>query len=180
MKLFINFLTISRILLGPIIYTLILYWEAFTVSLLLFIFASISDYFDGALARKYNLSSQLGEVLDPIADKILVLFMLFALTLNFASIYIGFISCIMLAREFWVSALRDLNARNLNTSATKVTFLAKIKTTIQLIAVGLYLFGLSFDLVLIIFLGDFVLFLALIVTLKTGLTYSQKTFSKLS
>ena len=149
-------------------------------SLFLFIFASISDYFDGALARKYNLSSQLGEVLDPIADKILVLFMLFALTLNFASIYIGFISCIMLAREFWVSALRDLNARNLNTSATKVTFLAKIKTTIQLIAVGLYLFGLSFDLVLIIFLGDFVLFLALIVTLKTGLTYSQKTFSKLS
>ena len=87
-------------------------------SLFLFTFASISDYFDGALARKYNLSSQLGEVLDPIADKILVLFMLFALTLNFESIYIGFISCIMLAREFWVSALRDLNARNLNTSAT--------------------------------------------------------------
>ena len=180
MKLFINFLTISRILLGPIIYTLILYWEAFMVSLLLFIFASISDYFDGALARKYNLSSQLGEVLDPIADKILVLFMLFALTLNFASIYIGFISCIMLAREFWVSALRDLNARNLNTYATKVTFLAKIKTTIQLSAIGLYLFGLSSGIVFIIFLGDFVLFLALIVSLKTGLTYSRKTFSKLS
>jgi len=175
MKLFINFLTISRILLGPIIFTLILYWEAFTVSLLLFIFASISDYFDGALARKYNLSSQLGEVLDPIADKILVLFMLFALTLNFA-----FISCIMLAREFWVSALRDLNARNLNTYATKVTFLAKIKTTIQLSAIGLYLFGLSSGIVFIIFLGDFVLFLALIVSLKTGLTYSRKTFSKLS
>ena len=43
-------------------------------SLFLFLFASISDYFDGALARKYNLSSELGEVLDPIADKILVLF----------------------------------------------------------------------------------------------------------
>lgn len=180
MKLFINFLTISRILLGPIIFILILYWEAFMASLLLFIFASISDYYDGVLARKYNLSSQLGEVLDPIADKILVLFMLFALTLYFASIYIGFISCLMLTREFWVSALRDLNARNLNTSATKVTFLAKIKTTTQLSAVGFYLFGLSFDLVFIVFLGDFVLFLALIVTLKTGLSYSQKTFSKLS
>jgi len=179
-KLFINFLTISRILLGPIIFIVILYWEAFMASLFLFIFASISDYFDGALARKYDLSSTLGEVLDPIADKILLLFMLFALTLYFASIYIGFVSSMMLAREFWVSALRDLNARNLNTSATKVSFLAKIKTTIQLSAVGLYLFGLSFDFVLIIFLGHFILFLALIISLRTGLTYSQKTFLKIS
>jgi CDP-diacylglycerol--glycerol-3-phosphate 3-phosphatidyltransferase len=180
MKLFINFLTISRILLGPIIFILILYWEAFMASLFLFLFASISDYFDGALARKYNLSSQLGEVLDPIADKILVLFMLFALALYFSSIYIGFISCLILAREFWVSALRDLNARNLNTSATKVSFLAKIKTTIQLIAVVLYLLGLSYDIVFMLFLGDFVLFIALIIGLKTGLTYSLKTFSNFS
>ena len=180
MKLFINFLTISRILLGPIIFILVLYWEAFTASLFLFLFASISDYFDGALARKYNLSSQLGEVLDPIADKILVLFMLFALALYFSSIYIGFISCLILAREFWVSALRDLNARNLNTSATKVSFLAKIKTTIQLIAVFLYLLGLSYDIVFMLFLGDFVLFIALIIALKTGLTYSLKTFSNFS
>ena len=180
MKFFINFLTISRILLGPIIFILILYWEAFLASLFLFLFASISDYFDGALARKYNLSSQLGEVLDPIADKILVLFMLFALALYFSSIYIGFISCLILAREFWVSALRDLNARNLNTSATKVSFLAKIKTTIQLIAVVLYLLGLSYDIVFMLFLGDFVLFIALIIGLKTGLTYSLKTFSNFS
>ena len=180
MKLFINFLTFSRILLGPIIFILILYWEAFMASLFLFLFASISDYFDGALARKYNLSSQLGEVLDPIADKILVLFMLFALALYFSSIYIGFISCLILAREFWVSALRDLNARNLNTSATKVSFLAKIKTTIQLIAVVLYLLGLSYDIVFMLFLGDFVLFIALIIGLKTGLTYSLKTFSNFS
>jgi len=180
MKLFINFLTISRILLGPIIFILILYWEAFMASLLLFLFASISDYFDGALARKYDLSSSLGEVLDPIADKILVLFMLFALSLHFSSIYIGFISCLMLAREFWVSALRDLNARNLNTSATKVSFMAKIKTTIQLSAVGLYLLGLSYDIVFMLFLGDFVLFIALIIGLKTGLTYSLKTFSNFS
>ena len=149
-------------------------------SLFLFLFASISDYFDGALARKYNLSSELGEVLDPIADKILVLFMLFALALYFSSIYIGFISCLILAREFWVSALRDLNARNLNTSATKVSFLAKIKTTIQLIAVVLYLLGLSYDIVFMLFLGDFVLFIALIIGLKTGLTYSLKTFSNFS
>lgn len=180
MKFFINFLTISRILLGPIIFILILYWEAFFVSLFLFFFASISDYFDGALARKYNLSSQLGEVLDPIADKILVLFLLFALTLYFSSIYIGFISCLILAREFWVSALRDFNARNLNASATQVSFLAKLKTTVQLIAIGFYLFGLSIESSFLIFLANFILFMALIITIQSGLAYSLKTFSKSS
>ena len=176
MKLFINFLTISRILLGPIIFILILYWEAFMASLFLFLFASISDYFDGALARKYNLSSQLGKVLDPIADKILVLFMLFALALYFSSIYIGFISCLILAREFWVSALRDLNARNLNASATQVSFLAKLKTTGQLIAIGCYLFGLYLNSSLLIFVADFTLFAALIITIHTGFQYSIATF----
>jgi len=180
MKFFINFLTISRILLGPIIFTLILYWEAFTVSLLLFIFASISDYFDGALARKYDLSSTLGEVLDPIADKILLLFMLFALTLYFASIYIGFVSSMMLAREFWVSALRDFNSRNGSTSFTKVTFLAKLKTTIQLCAIGSYLLGLLFSNALIIFISDFILLLALIITIHTGSQYTLESYKKIS
>ena len=133
---------------------------------------------DGALARKYDLTSTLGEVLDPIADKILVLFVLFALALYFSSIYIGFISCLMLGREFWVTALRDLNARNLNTSATKVSFLAKIKTTIQLFAIGCYLLGLALNNYLIIFLADFILFTAFIVTIQTGLIYTSKTFSK--
>lgn len=180
MKLFINFLTISRILLGPIIFILVLYWEAFTASLFLFLFASISDYLDGALARKYDLTSPLGEVLDPIADKILALFMLFALALYFSSIYIGFISCLMLAREFWISALRDLNARNLNTSATHVSFLAKLKTTVQLSAIGFYLLGLSVGSTFLVFLADFILFMALIITVQTGLAYSLKTFSKFS
>ena len=147
-------------------------------SLFLFLFASISDYFDGALARKYNLSSQLGEVLDPIADKILVLFMLFALTLYFASIYIGFISCIMLAREFWVSALRDLNARLGNTQATEVTFLAKIKTTIQLASLGMYIFAIYINNSLLKFIADFALFLALIITLQTAIQYTQASFKK--
>ena len=145
-------------------------------SLLLFIFASISDYFDGALARKYNLSSQLGEVLDPIADKILVLFMLFALTLYFASIYIGFISCIMLAREFWVSALRDLNARNRNTEATQVTLMAKFKTTSQFITFSGYLLALTMNNSLMIFISHFFLFLTLIITLQTGLSYTVSSF----
>ena len=178
MKLFINFLTISRILLGPIIFILILYWEAFMVSLFLFIFASISDYLDGYLARKYNLVSLMGSVLDPIADKILITFMIVALALSLESFLIAFLGCVILAREFWVAALRDFNARTENINATQVSFMAKIKTTIQLSAIGCYLFGLALNNYLLIFLADFILFAAFIVTLQTGLVYTAKTFSK--
>ena len=82
MSLFINLITVSRMVFGAIIFVLLtrteLYWHAF----ILFFIASITDYFDGYLARKYNLVSQLGEILDPIADKILIVFLLFAITVN--------------------------------------------------------------------------------------------------
>ena len=103
------------------------------MALILFFLAGITDYFDGYLARKYNAVSQLGEILDPIADKILVLFVLFGLAINLSSYLIGFIGAIIITREIWVGALRDLNARNGITDATKVTFLAKIKTTVSII-----------------------------------------------
>ena len=74
MSLFINLITVSRIILGAIIFVLItrseMYWYAF----ILFFIASMTDYFDGLLARKYNSISQVGEILDPIADKILIVF----------------------------------------------------------------------------------------------------------
>ena len=76
-------------------------------------------------------------------------FSLFALALYLESIYIGFMGCIILAREFWVSALRDLNARSGNPVATKVTFLAKIKTTTQLFTISIYLFGLAINISLV-------------------------------
>lgn len=180
MKYIIHFLTISRILAGPMIFILLNYGNGYLLTILLFFLASISDFFDGFLARKYSLTSQLGAILDPIADKILLLFCLFALALHLESSYIGFVGCLILTREFWVSALRDFNSRNGSASYTKVTFLAKLKTTIQLCAIGSYLLGLLFGNALIIFISDFILLLALTITLQTGLTYSIQTFSKFS
>jgi phosphatidylglycerophosphate synthase len=114
--------------------------------------------------------------MDPIADKILILFILIALTINLESIFIGIVGAIMLAREFWVAALRDLNARNNNLKATEVTFLAKIKTSIQLFALGGYILALLINNSLLLFLSDFFLLTAMIITLKTGLTYSIQSF----
>ena len=169
-------MTISRIFLAAVIFLLLMSPNSYIWALILFFFAGVTDYFDGYLARKYNAVSQLGEILDPIADKILILFVLFGLAINLSSYLIGFIGAIVITREIWVGALRDLNARKGKSDATKVTFLAKIKTSVQLLTLSIYLFGLTINNMLIIVIGDILLFISLFITLYTGFIYTIKTF----
>ena len=176
MSLFINLITVSRMVLGAIIFVLLTRTELYWYSFALFFIASITDYFDGYLARKYNLVSQLGEILDPIADKILIVFLLFAIAVNLTSYFIGFLSAVIITREIWVGALRDFNARQQNTNATRVTFLAKIKTTIQLFTISIYLLGLAMNNMLIVLIADILLFLSFIITVYTGWIYTINTF----
>ena len=178
MSTFINILTLSRIFLAAVIFALLMSPDGYLLAMILFLLAGVTDYFDGFLARKYNAISQLGEVLDPIADKILILFVLFGLAINLSSYLVGFIGAIIVTREIWVGALRDLNARNGKTDATKVTFLAKIKTTIQLFTISTYLLGLAFNNMLIIVIADIFLVISLFITLYTGLIYTVQSFSK--
>ena len=176
MRTFINILTLSRIFLAALIFLLLISPDGYLLALILFFLAGITDYFDGYLARKYNAVSQLGEILDPIADKILILFVLFGLAINLSSYLIGFIGAIIITREIWVGALRDLNARNGKSDATKVTFLAKIKTSVQLLTLSIYLFGLAINNMLIIVIADILLFISLFITLYTGVIYTINTF----
>jgi CDP-diacylglycerol--glycerol-3-phosphate 3-phosphatidyltransferase len=178
MNYFIQFLTYFRIFIAPIIFLLITIFDSYGWALFLFFLASISDYWDGFLARKYKLESKLGEIIDPIADKILTMFLILALCIELSSVFIGVVGGMMLAREFWVAALRDLNARQGTSESTKVTFLAKIKTFIQLSTFSFYLIGLVLDNSLILFISNFLLFLALIITLQTGLSYTIATFKR--
>jgi len=150
--------------------------DRYLLALILFFVAGITDYFDGFLARKYNAVSKLGEILDPIADKILILFVLFGLAINLSSYLVGFIGAIIITREIWVGALRDLNARNGKSDVTKVTFIAKIKTSIQIFTISIYLFGLTLNNMLILIIGDIFLFISLFITLYTGFIYSINTF----
>ena len=178
MNYFIQFLTYFRIFIAPIIFLLITFCNLYGWALFLFILASISDYWDGFLARKYKLESIIGAVIDPIADKILVTFLILALSLELSSIFIGLVGGIMLGREFWVGALRDFNARQNNSEATKVTLLAKTKTFIQFIAFSSYLFGLALNNSLVLFISNLLLFLALIITLQTGFIYTVSSFKR--
>jgi CDP-diacylglycerol--glycerol-3-phosphate 3-phosphatidyltransferase len=176
MVTFINILTFSRIVLAAIIFLLLMSSDGYLLALILFYIASLTDWLDGYLARKYNAVSQLGEILDPIADKILIVFVFFGLAVNLSSYLIGFFAALIITREIWVGALRDLNARNNKNDATKVTFLAKIKTTIQLFTIGLYLLALTINNMFLIVIGDLFMFISLVITIYTGFLYTLNSF----
>jgi CDP-diacylglycerol--glycerol-3-phosphate 3-phosphatidyltransferase len=152
--------------------------DNYLLALVFFYIASLTDWLDGFLARKYNAVSQIGEILDPIADKILIVFIFFGLSVNLSSYFIGFCAALIITREIWVGALRDLNARNNKSEATKVTFLAKIKTTVQLITISIYLIALTLNNMLLIVVADIFLVLSLFITLYTGFLYTFNSLKK--
>jgi CDP-diacylglycerol--glycerol-3-phosphate 3-phosphatidyltransferase len=173
---FLNILTLSRILCALFIFLFLYLGQNYWVALLFFIIASISDFLDGYLARKTKSESVLGEILDPIADKLLIVFVLIGLSINLDSFLIGFISAVIISREIWVAALRDINARSNQSHKTKVTFLAKTKTTIQMFCISLYLLGLSMNSMIVIFFADVSIIIAMLITIQTGLQYTISTF----
>ena len=174
---FINFITIARIFLAPIILVFLIFGN-YLVCVLLFFLAGLTDYYDGYLARKYNAESELGEILDPIADKILIVFILIGLSVELDSQLMALLSSLIIAREIGVAALRDYSARNNLSDRTKVTFLAKAKTSIQLLTIGLYLLALAISFNLLVIISDIFLIIATLITLYTGYQYMLNVFRK--
>ena len=173
----VNIITFSRILLAPVILAFLML-DNYLICLLLFIIAGITDYFDGYLARKYNAESLLGEILDPIADKILVIFILFGLSVHLHSYHIAFLGSLILTREIGVAALRDYSSRNNLSDRTKVTFLAKTKTAVQIQTLITYLLALTLELNLLFVISDILLIMATLITLYTGYQYAASVFKK--
>lgn len=146
MKFFVNFLSAFRIAAAfAIIPTLMfgLYWTTF----ILFVLASISDWFDGFLARKYNVCTKLGGVMDHIGDKLLVVNALIMLAIMTPVWFIFVPIIIMVARELYISGLREfLGTQKIEMAVPKPRFsMGKIKTTLQMVTISalLLLFALS-------------------------------------
>ena len=147
-------------------------------ALYMFVIASVTDFFDGFLARKLHAESRWGAILDPIADKILVCGMILGLfALNTGDPVFALPSALILFREFAVSALREAAASR--DVQIKVSFLAKAKTTIQLVALGVMLLAESwaafnFDAGsarMVFFTGYTLLWIAAVVSVWTGAAY---------
>jgi cardiolipin synthase len=142
------------------------------IALVLFALAAITDFFDGYLARMWKQQSSLGRMLDPIADKLLVAACL--LVLVDAKAITGFdvvAAVIILSREILVSGLREFLAEL--RVGVPVTWLAKWKTTAQLVSMGFLIMGPTGDKVFAwnTICGEVLLWISAILTLYTGYDY---------
>ena len=180
-----NKLTLSRIIMIPFImlfYLVPMFPYCKVVALALFLLASFTDMLDGKIARKYNLITNFGKFLDPIADKLLTSTVLFMIVADgTVNMYFGVITLtIVIGREFMVAALRQLAAtKGVVIAADK---LCKYKTVSQMVALtGFLLYSLlmteigvcTFNTVLMwvcnVFLG-----VSVLLTIISGINYMTK------
>ena len=145
----------------------------------IFILASFTDYLDGLLARLFKEESKLGEILDPIADKIIVASALILLVMNGTiKNYEVIAAIIILTREILISGLREYLAKG--SVNMQVTSLTKLKTFLQMLSIAILLTGESGN-KLINFqdynaqtIGIILLWLSAFLTLYTGYDYVRK------
>ena len=141
-----NYLTISRIIL--IFPVLILASPESSpnnwVALLLFVIAGITDHLDGYVARKTGSTSDLGALLDLVADKLLIIITIFYFV-SYASSILMIIPCIIIIfREIVISSFRQLLAEKVGENPVKVTFIAKSKTSLQIFALSFLIISPNF------------------------------------
>ncbi|MGA1862639.1 CDP-diacylglycerol--glycerol-3-phosphate 3-phosphatidyltransferase [Deferribacter thermophilus] len=171
-----NQLTFLRLIIVPIFLIFLFIDKTYSniIATVLFILASITDFIDGFIARKYNLVTNLGKIIDPIADKILV-----------ASALIGLVELkripawiviIILSREFAVGALR-------NFASTKGVVIpaglsGKVKTTLQMISISMIIYKEKFLGVDMYYLGKILLYISVIISILSLIDYFYKYFKK--
>ena len=176
-----NILTIGRIIIVPF-FVLAFYLPGFYGDLtacVLFVIASFTDFLDGMLARMMGEESKLGELLDPIADKIIVATALILLVMDGTLKHYEVIAAIIiLTREILISGLREFLAKG--QIKLPVSNLAKLKTFLQMVSISLLLTGetgnkiLNFQDYNAQTIGIILLWLSAFLTLFTGYEYLRK------
>jgi len=136
-----NLLTLMRILLIPVfvvVFYIPVHW-AHTAAAFIFAFASVTDWLDGYLARRLEQMSPFGAFLDPVADKLLVATSLLLLVGGKDINYITIPAIVIVGREIVISALREWMAELGKRTSVTVSYIGKVKTTLQMLAIFLLL-----------------------------------------
>ena len=140
-----SYITLLRILLIiPIIY--LISTSKVYFALFLFILAGLTDYLDGYLARKTGKTSSLGALLDLLADKLLVCIVLIWCVFLSKEIWLIIPTIIIISRELIISSIRQFLVEKTGENIIKVTYVAKTKTTIQMIAISFLILSPQMDL----------------------------------
>ena len=176
-----NYLTIGRIVIVPV-FVVSFYLPGFygdVIPFALFVIASFTDFLDGLLARMYKEESQLGELLDPIADKIIVAAALILLVMDGTiKNYEVIAAIIILTREILISGLREFLAKG--RIKLPVSGLAKLKTFLQMFSISILLTGetgnkiINFQDYNAQTIGIILLWFSAFLTLYTGYDYLRK------
>lgn len=167
-----NQLTLARIFTIPFIVILLHFpgkWTCF-IATIIFILASITDFLDGFLARKYGLTSNVGKFLDPLADKLLIMAALVMLT--YLKWVPAWVTIVIVGREITVTGLRAMAAdKGIIIAADKY---GKLKTIFQIIAISPLMLHYPMYGVDVQFLGNIFIYIALALTLISGINYIYK------
>lgn len=167
-----NKLTVFRMCMVPL-FVIFMYLPIpgkFLISLIIFAVAAITDALDGNIARKYNLVTDFGKFMDPLADKLLVIAALICLIE--VRLVPGWIVLIIVARELAVSIMRAIAAADGNVIAAGNS--GKIKTVVQMVAIVLLLFGAHLDSSAVITAGKVLIYIAAALTIYSGYEYFAK------
>ena len=170
-------LTLMRILLIPVL-VLVFYlpwkWTNFAAAFV-FLLASVTDWLDGWIARRYDQSSAFGAFLDPVADKLMVAVALLLIVQKHPTPWMALWAAVIIGREIAVSALREWMAELGQRARVKVAAIGKIKTIVQMVALTILLYFVPEKLgdkpSIPFVIGDWMLAAAALLTLWSGLAY---------
>ena len=168
MKLIPNLLSFLRILLVlPIIYSL--HSELYLLAALLFFISSSTDFFDGYLARRYALESELGAFLDLIADKVLIISILIWLVFLFSNLALTIISILVVLREIIITSFRYyLVLNNADSKLIKANNYGKLKTALQFFSIFLLILSPLYN-------GFYLTFSIILLSVSTLISYFSLT-----
>lgn len=137
----------------------------------IFIAAAITDWLDGWIARRWNMSSAFGAFLDPVADKLMVAVALFLIVQQNPTPLMAVTSAIIVGREISISALREWMAELGQRARVGVAFIGKLKTTMQIIAIVVCLHQREFPELRLYRIGEALLVVAAVLTIWSAFVY---------
>ena len=175
-----NIITSLRIILIPVIvivYYLPVGWS-YLAAAAIFVVAALSDWLDGYLARKWDQHTAFGAFFDPVADKLIVSIALVMLVEEHASMWLALPAMVIVGREVVISALREWMAELGKRTSVAVSYIGKLKTTLQMIAITVLLLGMPGTQLAL--WGIACLYIAAVLTLWSMFIYLKAAWSDLT